>query len=1023
MGNFEISLNDKIKSIDKHNYNEILYLCSLGSYAIYQDHPLEELNNGKFSASRHSIDKMCVTQAIQSDINGLNELKYMIYSSSKLKNTLFISIRGTKNMQDFLTDINCISQEDDLNPGKFHSGIYNRSNLVDISYFINKLKEGYRLYFTGHSLGAAVASMLAIKIISRIDEKYRSKVFSIGFGSPLFADQNFAKKFKYSNNFHFIENQNDIVVSLLKDLSDFFHNQDNEKNTNMLDSFSKLLNVLSEFVLNDKAEASLLSSVMAKFFKSNDSTKGFSTLVEHIVNNLSPVIKVVGYFIPQYCSFGNTHQFFENKLETKPIENEKIFKTLMDGSFINNVSNHRMVEYWKIIENILSNEENERPRKIQRITDLDLSVDKLEKEVKIFEKERVHELFLYINGKNKEQLLFVKIENERGLDLPFISESNDISKGKEGKFEDRLIYKFNILDCFYRNYFKNSKIKEKKIKCTLIGHFNTIEFDLLITDKNLRNSFTDKEIAIQEMPMDSLYLTAAFYIQIIGKLDFSNTNHKLIENKNELLIIFEKIDRDWNEILRSSWEKFPLDNDKKKQLKGALFSSLNLKDINTFESIINEEINFNQNLSSLKEAVTREPNALKVIQKLYPTLYELKKQYCLQVIKQNWHKNILRFNLVFIDFKNIKDILSYYFFSKQIDDDYRTFLFHIIKSQNLDFDSNEQPYLGTIEKFISDRMKDRITELDAAFLKLIDVIIQNRRIRDILCENYFVGVIGTKKCGKSTFTNLITGMDSNASMTITTESAKPFNLYNKDNLFLIDYPHFDSSDISYQLEFFFSRAFLNRIFVVFEAKSKGETEGNKKIMKIIREYYNNKYTVLFNFSDMLINDDTIDIAKFKEEICKNLGINDNQEKENVILACLDPNLDSLKADRIKLTKVIKNRQEIEKLFYDLVMTKDNEIIVDKTLNEKFASIQIGHDFKKIEIHDKEGSRKVYTLKQNKSNTEMDNECINSFEKLITKIRKNFDIDNPKIVSQADQSIKIEKFEDFFNSELTVFMLE
>jgi hypothetical protein len=85
---------------------------------------------------------------------------------------------------------------------------------------------------------------------------------------------------------------------------------------------------------------------------------------------------------------------------------EEVKKTFLSESFTtpDHLANHKMFEYWSKLKSIISNEVFEERKLIDRLTDLDLSVESIEKEVKLFKKEFVHELFLYLNGKNQEQV-------------------------------------------------------------------------------------------------------------------------------------------------------------------------------------------------------------------------------------------------------------------------------------------------------------------------------------------------------------------------------------------------------------------------------------------------------------------------------------------------------------------------------------------------------------------------------------------------------------------------------------------
>ncbi len=84
------------------------------------------------------------------------ESKYIICdcSNNNVKR-LIISFRGTQTMDDFLIDLKLVGVINGLQ-GRFHSGMFNRSENISIGYFLKKLQEGYQLVFTGHSLGASL---------------------------------------------------------------------------------------------------------------------------------------------------------------------------------------------------------------------------------------------------------------------------------------------------------------------------------------------------------------------------------------------------------------------------------------------------------------------------------------------------------------------------------------------------------------------------------------------------------------------------------------------------------------------------------------------------------------------------------------------------------------------------------------------------------------------------------------------------------------------------------------------------
>jgi len=80
------------------------------------------------------------------------------------KKQVVVSVRGTQDLNDCLTNVNCIPVE--LTEGVYsHEGmlVTAREILARMSAMIKAfVKDGYELLVTGHSLGAGVAGILSI---------------------------------------------------------------------------------------------------------------------------------------------------------------------------------------------------------------------------------------------------------------------------------------------------------------------------------------------------------------------------------------------------------------------------------------------------------------------------------------------------------------------------------------------------------------------------------------------------------------------------------------------------------------------------------------------------------------------------------------------------------------------------------------------------------------------------------------------------------------------------------------------
>jgi len=122
---------------------------------------------------------------------------------------------------------------------------------------------------------------------------------------------------------------------------------------------------------------------------------------------------------------------------------------------------------------------------------------------------------------------------------------------------------------------------------------------------------------------------------------------------------------------------------------------------------------------------------------------------------------------------------------------------------------------------------------------IFKIIILNRKIRDILCENNIIGTIGAKKNGKSTFVKLISNQNVQTSSDIATTCATSYSICENNetiryyNTIIIDYPHSNNSNFFHKLEFYFTRLLLSHIYLIFPAKNNGETEHEKDLYKLI----------------------------------------------------------------------------------------------------------------------------------------------------------------------------------------------
>lgn len=128
------------------------------------------------------------------------------------KDSIVICFRGTQPTQlsDVIADLKTW-QVDSETVGEVHAGF--RGELDKVwemveAYTLMKSNENKHIYVTGHSLGAAMATIAA----SRLNAKGRA-VTLYTFGSPRVGDHKWAKQFKDIDTYRFVNN-NDMVTSV-----------------------------------------------------------------------------------------------------------------------------------------------------------------------------------------------------------------------------------------------------------------------------------------------------------------------------------------------------------------------------------------------------------------------------------------------------------------------------------------------------------------------------------------------------------------------------------------------------------------------------------------------------------------------------------------------------------------------------------------------------------------------------------------------------------------------------------------
>lgn len=150
--------------------------------------------------------------------NGFDSCKQtMLVVRSQTGGHMVVACRGTTDVYDALTDLNFIHRTMSLATGSAHAGFLDRAKTIPLDYFRRLLVRGERIVFTGHSLGGAVASLLALRLLEATGKWCHEQIQCYTFGCPFFADSELARYINKNYKHHFVHivSRNDIVPKLM----------------------------------------------------------------------------------------------------------------------------------------------------------------------------------------------------------------------------------------------------------------------------------------------------------------------------------------------------------------------------------------------------------------------------------------------------------------------------------------------------------------------------------------------------------------------------------------------------------------------------------------------------------------------------------------------------------------------------------------------------------------------------------------------------------------------------------------
>ena len=725
-------------------YKRVLISCIAASEAIYDENPMTALNSGSFNALNHIIRKSMDSKIDDENSNDPNslEVKYMVseceYEIEKEK-VIIVAFRGSQTRDDYLIDLKLNGKVNELE-GRFHSGMFQRSVQIPIDYFIDKLKKNYKIVFTGHSLGAAVAALVCIRVLfdNRVKSDWKKNILCIGFGTPAFADTKFkdyVKKSECENNFHFYINEKDIVVELLTKLSNALYDESFDQNSGS-NAESFLSFITSN--LSGKVDESLLSSSL-KF----------------LATKVLPVVGKV--LIPKYEHFGRTiflnggikiSGYSESSSLKKDIENY----LKRPDDLISKIQNHYIGNYRRKFSQILKHFEYNHTRQVLKLPDFELPKQISLREgsckkddtgncdnndfcnqysIKLLQNEFKTDVCISVCCRNMDYILNAFLKNKNDAKEIFGAKIQNESCGSK---------KFTFSDL-------NPSIHELKneYELTFKTHFEHSDpINITFSENNLIDTkLKHKNKKILTMQVDLLYLYAIFYCNTFERIKDleGKSNASYSQNCNAIRGHLERLSKIWNDKFKEKEKEHS-----EEELKGVFFSYF-VEDFKKTDQMKEQKFSL-KFVENLKDFVC-ENDLEKVFDRALLTCYYLKKLQSNNFFR-SWDKNTAFYlNIFNVTLRNLYYFAKSYF-NMTIDEGYLATL----QSFNLpEFDEAKfTQYAGSYEEIIIAKkrlgnLKLPSFENNKIFLESVEI---NYEIRKILMGDFeskisIFGVIGKLK--------------------------------------------------------------------------------------------------------------------------------------------------------------------------------------------------------------------------------------------------------------------------------------
>lgn len=203
--------HERFASWDKATRTQVWNAAVL-ALATYEAEPAMYITANSQRLAGHTIESI----ALAADVG--DGLVFLLARDSA--GHLYLAVRGSCKWADWTgTNLRAAAAVDlQDRSGKVHSGFMRKAKLVPVEELLMDMqRQRHRVILCGHSLGGAVASLAATRLLSMVAEQ-RHDVLCITFGAPSFADAGFSEQVRRRGEeqafLHFVTRQDIVPVAL-----------------------------------------------------------------------------------------------------------------------------------------------------------------------------------------------------------------------------------------------------------------------------------------------------------------------------------------------------------------------------------------------------------------------------------------------------------------------------------------------------------------------------------------------------------------------------------------------------------------------------------------------------------------------------------------------------------------------------------------------------------------------------------------------------------------------------------------